>query len=714
MSEVGVDPELVARSATALAHLRDTLAANVPTIVNTMSQYGAGVNTAVLKQAQSQSVDDATQMQTRARLAQLWEVQGVSLTGGLLDIPWDGSALDTADAQAEAKALAAAEAEATSNPKAAAASIQAIQADLSNHLTDTTWLASFYNAAGPSVAKLATTLHDIDPDSQSFTNRFTVLSKADQQTMATFGQGLAITDKAGKLSAQTVQAIADAPGIWSASMLIKFGPPGSSWATSEPKSAQNPDGLSLLAVMTDNVYKDEQDGTIKIPLGGKYDRYGAPDQTQLTETLDDYDPLAVMLTADAQNKNAAWQVMGDTNPVYGNLGAPLAKMLLWNDGDLPSLDARFYRGGPHSDGTYPDYFTMSAPNKAVPDFSSSITLSFLPPSIAGDFLNAATSAPRGTDVNAEYAAQAALTIIQNTPSPDGDSGVQLDPAIQQALTATAQRYLLDLAMSTTNGGPTLQQPLKPGAQLPVWSLDLNGDGKDSQLATFLQQAFYNNTSDVAALNAAAKVTFGNIYAQQQLNTAPAWLKNSGADTAMAGLLGSISTAANADNIDVATDIDEQHEEYNQMIQLAEDTVKFIPVVGETADTAMDPTLDTLALLGVPTTFSTDNAANAQAVGSENFALGATQLHIPLIQGLINNGAPGLLASAEQASSQFPPADQFLKNGKIVLSNPGATSAFNSWYEGQVAGKYGPLKDLAAIYGSIYTGQGAVESGQGPW
>lgn len=40
--EVGVAPDRVAQAATALEQLRDTLAANVPVIVNTLAGYPAG------------------------------------------------------------------------------------------------------------------------------------------------------------------------------------------------------------------------------------------------------------------------------------------------------------------------------------------------------------------------------------------------------------------------------------------------------------------------------------------------------------------------------------------------------------------------------------------------------------------------------------------------------------------------------------------------
>jgi hypothetical protein len=709
MGEVGVDPELVAKAATALEQLRDALAANVPTIVTNMSDYRSGVNTAVLKQAQSRSVGDAQDMRARARLAQLWQQQPDHMLGqGLVDIPWSGSALDSADAYAEAQALAQAE---CADPKVVAATLQAIQQDLKDHMGDPAWLATFYNNAAPYVASLATMLHNKDVNSKDFNNRFTVLTQADQQIMATFAAGLAAADKSGRLSPDAVQAIANAPDIWSASMLIKFGPPGSSWATTETKSPQNPDGLSLLAVLTSNVYRDMQAGKINIPLGGGYNRYGLEDRNQLQDTLANYDPLAVMLQADAQSKNAAGQVMGDTNPAYGNIGPSLAKLLLWNGNDLPSLDARFFRGEANDQGQYPGYFTVSPAGKSLDGYPTTIVLNFLDPKVGGSFLDAATSAPRGTSIDAQYSAQAAINIIDNTPSPNGHSGVKLDPAIQDALTHTAQRYLLDLAMSATSTSDSAL--LAPGVQLPAWSLQIHGQGDGNPLSAFLEQ-IASDQNNLAALNAAAKVTFGNIYAQTQLKTLPASLKDASADDAMARLLGRIDTAANNDGIDLMTNLDEQHKEYNDMLAFAESQVKYIPVAGEVLDKVVDPAKQVLGLLGVPTEFSTDNAAGAQLADAQSFAGNSTQLHITMAQALLNNHAPGLLDSAEKINAGLPPDRQFLQNGQIVLTKDNLAQ-FNGWYEGHAAGLYG-LDKLEATYGWLYYQQGATSSkgAPGPW
>jgi hypothetical protein len=494
-------------------------------------------------------------------------------------------------------------------------------------------------------------------------------------------------------------------------MLVKFGPPGDQWGTSEAKSPQNPDGLSLLAVLTDNVYRDAQAGKIQIPLGGGYNRYDQQDQSKLQDTLADYDPLSVMLKADGQNKNASWQVMGDTNPAYGNVGPGLAKLLLWNNGDLPGLDARYVRGGPNDKGQYPGSFTLVPPGKSVDGYPETIILNFVDSKVSGPFLDAATSAPRGTSIDAKYSTQAALNIINGTPPGSGENGFKLDPELQKALTNTAQRYLLDLGMSATNDNPGTV--IQPGGQLPAWSLQIKGQGEDNPLSAFLSQ-ITSNKDDLATLNAAAKVTFGNIYAQTQLGKLPPELKDASADDAMVRLLARIDTAANTNGINLAKDVDEQHEEYNKMLEFAQATVKFVPGVGEVAEQYMDPAKATLGLLGIPTEWSTDSAAGAQTDAAQHYAEDATQLHIPMVQALIDNNAPGLLAEAEKANASLPPEQQWLKNGQIVVTEENG-STFNGWYSGHVAGKWN-LDKIEALYGAIWAQQGATSSpgAPGPW
>lgn len=72
--EVGVDVGRIGQLASALENPRDALAANVPTIVNTMNEYwssgtGSPISLQPLQQAQSHSVADATDIRDRAVMA---------------------------------------------------------------------------------------------------------------------------------------------------------------------------------------------------------------------------------------------------------------------------------------------------------------------------------------------------------------------------------------------------------------------------------------------------------------------------------------------------------------------------------------------------------------------------------------------------------------------------------------------------------------------
>jgi hypothetical protein len=695
--EVGVDPGRVSQAAGALENLRDVLAANVPTIVNIMNEYwssGAGspVSLAVLHQAQARSVDDATQMRTRTQLAEAWLAQGVSLTGsGMVNIPFSGPALDDADATVEAQALAAAEAQASKNPSAARAKIAAIEQEIKEHAGDGSagapWLQDFYNDAAPAVANLASTLHGLENSSGAppdYLNRFTVLTPNDQQILATFGQGLAAADKAG-LSPEAVQAIANAPDAWSAAMLVKFGPPGSLWATGEPETPQNPDGLSLLAQLTNHVYEQEQNGTLRIPIGNGIE-YPASDRDQLANVLAEYDPLQVMMQADAQNKNAAWQVMG------GKDGGALAQMLLSSvQGDLPNIDGRLVQGPMNDQGRYAGYFTLYPPGKSVPDAWGQILINTPDQNVVGAFLDAATSAPRGNDVNARYSAQAALNIILNTPPPlsssyDGSYAGQ-SPAVQRALLDTALRYELDLAESTTydGSGTVLHFDNLPGnpyiIKVPGVQPGTSGDpAGTTPLSAFLREVLADPAS-AGVLTASAKTAMGRYYAISQTAGFPPG-GPSAPDQDMAALLGRIDTEAGNIKFNSAQQQDEQNAETNSLIDFAQDAVTWVPVVGDYAEKAES----VASLFGATPQLSTDSAVITQQVNEHDFAVAETKINVPMVQALIS--AHAVPASALQ--------DQpWLQHGQIVLNGNNA-AAFSTWYD-EYKGSLGHLADKESQY-----------------
>lgn len=251
---------------------------------------------------------------------------------------------------------------------------------------------------------------------------------------------------------------------------------------------QNPDGLSLLALLTDHVYEQEQNGTLRIPVG--YGSSYGPYQDRQANVLAEYDPLQIMMRADTQNRNAAWQVMG------GQYGGALAQMLLNPvNGDLPGIDGRFVQGPMNDEGRFAGYFTLYPPGRPIPGElqDGDVLFSNLNQNVVGSFLDASTSAPRGTSSAAWYSAEAAKNIILNTASPIGDNGITEDPAVEKALLDTAQRYMIDLADSTTYRGPGSHVIHYGGGTTGPYVLKIFGDSDGTTpLSSFLQQIMSNS------------------------------------------------------------------------------------------------------------------------------------------------------------------------------------------------------------------------------
>lgn len=673
--EVGVDVERIGQLAAALENLRDVLAANVPTIVNTMNSYWSGgtgspISLKPLQQAQSRSVNDATDIRDRATMAVAYQNQAnVCLApGAKVDIPWDASRpqLDADSAKAAAQNLAFAEAQAKTNPKLARAQIAAIQAQMQDNLDshDTAWVQNFYNNGGAAAAAdLAQALHDLDnPGNEGgdYADRFLVLTAADQKTVATFGTGLALADKSG-LSPQTVQTLVNSPNMWSTAMLVKYGPPGSSWATNE--TGNQP---SLLAQLTLATYKDMENGKITIPVGfsGKNYRgdYSAQDQNQLYSTLDGNDPLQALMQADAQNKNASWQVLG--NPQYGS---DIASMLLKGEhGDLPGLDGRYAEqmGG---NGQYAGTFALIPPGKSVPrqDDFGAIVMNTPDQTVVGHFLDAATSAPRGSDVNAQESAQAAMNIISATLPPILDSGtVQpgYDPAIIQALTDTFTRYMPDIAYSAHlyAGQPSVALHVGPDGKVDGgYTLRL----PPGALNPFLQEISSTPTGYATVKGAVASATGIALGLQLKGITA------NGTDPYkdLSFLYGDLIQQNNNLHYSAATIKDTQNAQLNAEISFGESFIKDIPVVGSTASTVLSYDQQ-MAALGVPQVpqFSTNNAQQAASAGTANLNQAQMMAMVPIVQGLTQTGVPiNTKATGSVNLQQIGTQQGWYKDGKVV-------------------------------------------------
>jgi hypothetical protein len=652
----GVDPGRMAKAASALENLRDVLAANVPTIVNTMNSYGSPISLSLLPQAQAHSVIDAADMRARSNLAQkLYQTASLDACVTMVQIPWDGSAVDAANAQADAQLLQSAEKD--PNSEQAVADIQAVADDVSDHLKegDTGYLSDFYNQAGPQVAGLAGVLHSLNGSSNDpsptamFDNAF---SKQDQQILNTFATGLAYVDSKGMLQPTTIKQLTATSTLWSMGMLVKYGPSGAAWSTADPgMGSQN-----FLATLTMAEYNAEQNGTLRIPLGPT--KYPLSDMSsQLVEQgLAQYDPLSALLQADAQNKTAAYQLLGSNSKADSGLAS-----YLLNGGGV-----RYSQPLGSTDG----YFTALGPNERAPGNFPEIYEYSLNQQAIGSFLDAATSAPRGGGVPSEQSAWAAYNIINNVPAPliDGGSVVwQVTPPVQAALMATFSRYMPDLAASADD--PVTSEPVK--MYDGVYCVGVS----NSQLSAFIQEISLNQ-NDFTQMQAMSSLGMGtSLGIETQGGSIPGL---SSPVEAFAQLYSDIGKSGSAVGITEAQQQDLHNQMLNQMISMAETGFGLIPGDGE----ALTGAKAILSLAGpVLPQFSTDNASNAISAETSQQQLEQYMAIIPLVRGLSATGA---------LKPPLPPG-AFTANGT-------PTSVFADWWKepGVSDGDYGQKGNQAGM------------------
>jgi hypothetical protein len=444
--EVGVDPGRLNELASALAHLREVLAANVPTIVGTLNQYwsagqGIPVSLSPLEQARTRSNDDTANIQARCTMAIAWEdKQTTCLAHDMIAMPWLTSGQLYGTSEAELLKRAEAEAESDPNSPQARAEIMAVANAIKDHAGDSEYLAAFYNAAAPQVAALAGLLHDEDGGAD-------VLSKQDAGILTTFAAGLATASESSNFNrAAVTKAFTGAQDLWSAGILFKYAN-GAAFA--------NPNGTYLLAHMSRTMLSHAgQDSNLVAPFSDP--RSDTQQQIAAAYKLyPEYDPVAAVIRAAAGDPAAAQEVLG------GPGGRGYASDLLrypWAAGGIATVLA------PYTDvrlGT-PGVDTSGA---------------------AAAFLNAATAAPGG--VMNPVAAQAVVNIVHAADKlPAGDD---LPEKIRQAFIGIAYRNVL--GFGSTDMNDVLTNPVQPNP---------NGSGhyaevSSSDLQGFLVQALQNPT-----------------------------------------------------------------------------------------------------------------------------------------------------------------------------------------------------------------------------
>lgn len=302
---------------------------------------------------------------------------------------------ETIQSRLQAQDDAAALAQALQNPNdpASRATIDRIGKDLEAHQNDPGFLSDFF-ATAPDVGGLARAL---STTKDGTTNP---LDQQAQTILAEYGTAVAAATKSGQLPPSEFDRLAAAADPWSAAMLLKFGPNGSAYGST--------DGARLLATMTQNI-----EHQIQVP--GYIPHPAFPDGE---------DPLTPVLQRAAENGEAARIALGD--------GSPLAKELA---GYLIATQAKHdysYQGdGPDVEWDRNDNSTTDGNPEAM-------------------FLVAA-GIPPIRDGSDPYAMSAALNVMGTAADihekhPDW---VPLSP-VKNAMALYTSTYVDDLALSVSN------------------------------------------------------------------------------------------------------------------------------------------------------------------------------------------------------------------------------------------------------------------------
>jgi hypothetical protein len=664
--EVGVEPERLAQLASELENLRDVLAHNVPIIVNTLEQYwnsgtGTPVNLNPLKQAQTRSPEDASEMRSRSNLAQAWMNQAVNIdvvTGGKAYIPWDTADVDKADAQLQAQQLTAAE------QSGNRAEIQAIEQDLQDHSSDKQWLADFWSQpeAATAAANLAAMLHKSDGSGT------TPLTAADQKILSTYASSLAAACNLGGMTTaqgqQLVTAFTNAASSnpWSAAMLLKNGPAGNTYGT-----GANNVGANLLAGVTEQTLIAYANGSLNMPidLRGAAQSGNEPSNSQIAAAVAANDPLTAMLALDTQNKTAAQEVMAGYNPVTGKTsqaaGADWASLLLTKANSHNTIYTPVY---PKQVGSaaYMKIMLSDGPPRGVLDNGQTgpeWNTYGISATTIGNFLDAATSGPRGGGnlSTGEFSAYAAANIILSTPAPEGDNSIDLPQPIRQALASTFMRYMPDLSQSIAN------QDSAQGPQITDQIIDKNGQPVPgswhfnipvSMLSNYMQQVS-NDPTTYGNLKAAVADKMGVALGMHLKGVSDGTNDDPYDDLAM--LYGHLMQEQTTLSALKGHEEDVQHAMFNAMIDLAKDKVDMVPVVGDDTSKLIsyDEKLKDLGFPQIPE-FSTDNESNALQEGRQNFSDAQLTVMIPIVQGLVQTGEIKPQASWYQQGQVIPNQD----------------------------------------------------------
>ncbi|OIK01213.1 hypothetical protein BIV23_26090 [Streptomyces monashensis] len=504
---------------------------------------------------------------------------------------------------------------------------------------DTDFMSGFYSQGGDRFeAQVASSLHAEDG-----THNGQVLSKDSQNILAEFGANLAAATKleaSGKIPTGLTQTFTNPPDMWSATMLMKYGPKGGEWdpgflssmgdAVLHWRKAHDMrpiyvDGQTTLAGYVPGGFADPKNAWYS-ELGLKENAADmtGDEQFAIVQGIDDNDPSLAVLSKLADNADASRTLLS------GKDGSFAAQQLVNDHWATPGTD--------FDDAKFP-----------------------------AAIITAATS---DREHHAKDAAVAAANIINagaakyaddKNKSSDDKILYPVNTEIEKSLAFVFSTYVHDFAASTG----TDQKAASP-----------NGDGtikvpRGTTLA-FLSEILENKDKDCAgnviqAINAQVRAT-------SQLGVEG---DNGDYINKLAELRGEISKAGHNVDMDEAALADAEHAKQLLWFNIVTSAAASVPLPGGAPAVELAEKWAQAAIwTGIPyggSKFPSGAQAAAEADYQGMKFSESTSMAVPLMEGLAKSG------KLQQWQVPPPPGHPEWVQGHIVIKNDDDRDAFNTWW-----------------------------------
>ncbi|MER6382294.1 DUF6571 family protein [Streptomyces sp. NPDC001250] len=518
---------------------------------------------------------------------------------------------------------------------------------------DTDFMSGFYSQGGDRFeAQVAAALHAEDG-----THNGQVLSKDSQQILAEFGANLAAASKleaSGKIPTGLTQTFTNPADMWSATMLMKYGPKGDEWdhsfltamgdavlhwrATRDVRPSYTP-GMVTVAGYAPGGFVDPKNAWYsELGLKEDYVTMNMDSQMAVARGIVDNDPSLAVLSKLADNATASRDLLSGKDGLFA------ARQLVNDHWQSPGLD--------DDESEFPAKVINLATQK-TPDLSAN--------------KHAATAAQ-----NVFQAAIEDYHTSQDASSYEKEQYPHMPPKLAQALADVAGLYTPDLAQSVNNTAP----------KNPKWNdprFDVSIDAKTHQPivvtdANALDHLIHEILRDPKAGGAYSGYTRAYITtvartSQSDPNGARKLIRELGNLDGHIELAKSDAPYSAAERQDAA---DVEKQKYTWVVG---GVLSAVPVpLGEGASTALETTVGLVqtAIAGETANKSYDfGGGHAAAVASAEQAKSNAEmlsLQFPIIQGLINAHK---LPRPEDCS--------WFHNGQLdadeILRSP---TSFNAW------------------------------------